>query len=51
MSNTNNKLQGVTKVDIDVQIENAKKMIDIYESANNLHQLNIYKEKLKLLES
>lgn len=51
MNNINNKLQGVTKVDIDIQIENAKTMIDIYESANDLHNLNKYKEKLKLLES
>lgn len=51
MNNINNKLQGVTKVDIDVQIENAKTMIDIYESANDLHNLNKYKEKLKRLES
>lgn len=51
MSNINNKLQGVTKVDIDVQIQNAKTMIDVYESANDLHKLNEYKEKLKRLES
>lgn len=50
MSNINNKLQGVTKVDIDVQIQNAKTMIDVYESANDLHKLNEYKEKLKRLE-